>query len=104
MKKYELVTILEPNIAEDEAGKIIDATQKVILDTKGEIVEIDKWGKRDLASSFKKHSSGFYFLVKFTGDNSTLEKVNQLLKVNERVIRHMVSNFVEIKEPVAKKK
>lgn len=104
MKKYELVTILEPNITEDEASKEIDAVQKAILDTKGEIIEIDKWGKRELASNFKKHSSGYYFLIKFSGTNDTLDKLAQAMKVNERVIRHMLSNLVVIKEPEAKKK
>ena len=49
MTKYETVYILDPGYDETRAGEEADKVSGWIKDIGGEVVEVQKWGKRRLA-------------------------------------------------------
>jgi small subunit ribosomal protein S6 len=104
MKNYELLYILNPNLSDEEIDKNVEDVQKAIVTKKGEVAEIDKWGRRDLATIYKKQKVGYYVLVTFQGDNKVLAKLNGFLRISEPVLRFLIVNLDEKTKEVAVEK
>ncbi len=49
MRLYETAFLIAPNLAEDETEELIQKMAAIVTDNKGEMVDIDAWGKRKLA-------------------------------------------------------
>ena len=102
MRHYELVFILKPTLTDEEMVSKLESIQNLILSNGGEIYNIDKWGRRDLAYPIQKFNTGYYFILNFKTDNSKLPaKLEYNLRLDEDVIRFL--NF-KIKPPKAEQK
>ena len=62
MNKYEIMFIVNPTLDEASIKKVADDMKNIILNAKGEIVEEQDMGQRDLAYEINKHKKGYYFL------------------------------------------
>lgn len=49
----------------------------------------DVWGKRSLAYSIRKKKLGYYCLFIYEGEGRVITGIERLLKLNERVLRHL---------------
>ena len=95
MRNYELVLILDPQLGENSFEGVISRYEEQLTSTGGEIVNIDRWGLRKLAYtslSLKRRSQGFYVLYQFAGEPVQLDPLEQRLKVDEDVLRHLVTS------------
>ncbi len=89
-RKYELMftidALLDDGQIEENANKV-----RQLLESKGgEIDDWNRWGKRRFAYEIKGRTHGVYFVVNLTLDPSVVEEVEQLLKLNETVLRHLL--------------
>jgi len=90
MRKYETLFVLKPDL-EKEAIEELVGKVKAVIEAAGEIEKVDEWGKRKLAYEIdKKYQEGFYVLVDFKSDNSVLDALDHLYKINEQFIRSIV--------------
>jgi small subunit ribosomal protein S6 len=90
MRRYEVVFVLAPTLADDEVDQQIETYVEAAKASGAEIVDIDKWGKRRLAFPVKKHNEGFYTVL--TLDEPSGKAVAELerrFKVNDAVIRFL---------------
>ena len=49
MKKYDLFTIIKPNLDNEEADKVVARVEEIVKTLGGEVVECDKMGRKKLA-------------------------------------------------------
>lgn len=89
VREYETVFILHPKV--DEAGieNEIAAVKKIIADGKGELVGVQKWGRRKLAYKIRKAYEGFYVLVRFKSGPDVLKELDRIFRLNEMVLRNL---------------
>ena len=93
MRNYELVLILDPQLGDSNFEGVITRYEEELTSTGGEVVNIDRWGLRKLAYtsiSMKRRSQGYYVLYQFIGEPAQLGPLEERLKVEEDVLRHMV--------------
>ena len=96
MRPYELMTILAPDVPEDELTPTLDAIGAYITATGGEIVHISRespWGRRRLAYSIRYAGrdvrDGFYTLWYFDAEPQAIANIERELRLNDRVIRYL---------------
>ena len=70
MNNYETVFIVTPVLSDAQVQEVADKFQGVITENGGQIVNKESWGLRKLAYPIQKKTTGFYFLVEFTGEGS----------------------------------
>ena len=90
MSKFELMTILRPDMLETDIDKFMDAVDKKIKDNGGEVIESSKWGKKHLAYEIKGYAQGYYTLVIFKGSELLESELNSMVADNPDVIRYML--------------
>lgn len=92
MRDYELLFIVRTTVSEEDTQSAIDRYTEVLTNHGAEITNIDKWGKRRLAYTIDKTiNDGYYVLINFRGDNEAVNEVDRLMKIDERLLRHLVT-------------
>lgn len=89
VNQYETVFILTPVLSEDQVKETVKTYEKLITDNGGEMVNRENWGMRKLAYPIQKKSTGFYNLFEYRVDGSYIEKLEVLLKRDEKVMRFL---------------
>ncbi|MBQ0081254.1 MAG: 30S ribosomal protein S6 [Alistipes sp.] len=89
MNNYETVFIVTPVLSDQQVADVADKFQGVITENGGQIVNFENWGLKKLAYSIQKKTTGFYFLVEFTGEGSIVEALETQYRRDERVIRFL---------------
>ncbi len=81
--------IITPDHEENEADALIENVKGIIEDG-GNLVNVDVWGKRRLAYPIRKRTEGYYVVCVFESESSFIAQLNQMLRVNEAILRHMI--------------
>jgi small subunit ribosomal protein S6 len=90
MRAYETLFVLKPDLEKEAIEELVGKVKSVIEAT-GTIDKVDEWGKRKLAYEIdKKYQEGYYVLVDFKSENSVLDALDHLYKINEEFIRSIV--------------
>ena len=93
MKKYEAVIILNPNLS-SKADDFIKDFKKLLEANSFNILKQEDVGRRQLSYSINNHNKGHYLLFNIEGDPSKLVEIENKIKYNESIIRHL---FVSVK-------
>ena len=89
MRDYETIFILGPSLTEEAAEKVNLKMQEVVTGNGGEMVKVEKWGKRKLAYPVNKHKKGEYILFQYAGGPATVAELERNFKMTDSVIKFM---------------
>jgi len=82
--------IVDGTMPEEEAT-VIAATVQSFISSKGTILKADPWGRRRMAYPINKKQDGYYWVIAFECEPGEVDALKQQLRVNENVIRWMVT-------------
>ena len=91
MRRYELMLVLRPDVADDKAQSIIDRTTRQIAGGDGQIVKVAPWGRRRLAYQIDRYREGSYHIVLFEAPAAVVRELARHLHINDEVRRHLVT-------------
>ena len=94
MKKYEAVIILNPNLS-TKVDSFLKEFTSLLSGSTFKIIKTEDVGRRQLAYSINNHNKGHYLLFNIEGDPSKLIDIENKIKYDESIIRHL---FVSVKE------
>ena len=92
MRRYELMLILRPDLAEDRIQATIDRATRSIIGSGGQIIKVSPWGRRRLAYAIGAHREGSYHIVVFDAPSEAIVELERNLHITEEVIRHLVTH------------
>lgn len=90
MRNYELMYVVKPDLDEENLAAVIDKFSTLIAGNGGEVVSVDKWGKRRLAYEIKDYREGIYVLVNFKGEAGTARELDRVFKITDGILRFMI--------------
>ncbi len=82
--------IVDGTMPEEEATAVATTVQSFIS-SKGTILKADPWGRRRMAYPINKKQDGYYWVIAFECEPGEVDALKQQLRVNESVIRWMVT-------------
>jgi small subunit ribosomal protein S6 len=91
MRRYELMLVLRPDVADDRAQAVIDRTTRQISASGGQIVKVAPWGRRRLAYQIDRYREGSYHIVLFESPAEAIIEMERSLLITEEVLRHLVT-------------
>lgn len=98
MKNYELMTIFKPNLDAEEVDKIIDKINSIIKDFGGEVVSLDKSGRKKLAYEIQNFRDGFFATTVLALPADKIAEFKRQLRLNDNILRTM---FMEVSAKVS---
>jgi len=87
---YEVTYILRPNLEEADVEARANAIGEIIKGQGGEIVAIEKLGKKRLAYEINDLREGNYVVMQFKATGVASKELERQMKLHEDVIRHLV--------------
>ena len=88
MNDYEIMLLLDPEIAEERANEIIQRIRNAVEGGKGTWDGHEPWGRRRLAYEIDHKGEAVYHLLLFTAAPETLAEITRVLKITDGVLRH----------------
>ena len=84
MNDYEILLLLDPELAEERGGEIVTRVRERVEGDKGTWDGHEPWGRRKLAYEIDHKAEGVYHLLLFTAAPETLAEVSRVLKITGR--------------------
>jgi small subunit ribosomal protein S6 len=91
MRRYELMLVLRPDVADDKAQAVIDRATRQVSAGGGQIVKVAPWGRRRLAYPINRYREGSYHIILFESPAEVIAEVERGLLITEEVLRHLVT-------------
>ena len=91
MRRYELMLVLRPDVADDKAQAVIDRTTRGIVAGGGQIIKVAPWGRRRLAYQIDRYREGSYHIILFEAPADAIAETERTLLITEEVLRHLIT-------------
>ena len=90
MRAYEVMYIINPELDEEQTTAVTEKFKGIIENNGGELVKLDKWGKRRLAYEINRKREGFYILMHYKGKPEIAHELDRVFKITDEVIKHLI--------------
>lgn len=87
MSKYETTFILEPGLDDGRVNEEVERVSAWIRDLGGQVIEVQRWGKRRLAYEIGRRRDGIYTMILHEGSGALVREVERRMRLNESVMR-----------------
>ncbi len=92
---YEVMFIIRPDVAEEDADKLIAGFEGTITTGGGNVRSVEKMGRRKLAYTVRKFNDGNYVLLTIDADGKLVAELERRLRVSEPVIKYLTVRMDE---------
>ena len=87
MAFYESIYILRPDLTTEQVEAINKRIADVVVSNKGQVLETELWGRRQLAYPVKKTGKGYYVFRILEGGGPLVANLESWMKINEDVLK-----------------
>src|SRR6516162_1124213 len=101
---YEVMFILRPDVAEEDADKLITGFSNSVTNGGGVVKSAEKMGRRKLAYMVRKFADGNYVLLTIEATGPVVLELERRLRVSEPVIKFITVRMDEEEKRLAKVK
>ena len=89
MNKYESVVIINPNVEENSLKELIERF-KTLINTDGNVEQVNELGKKKLAYEINKNKEGYYIVFEFEAKPSLIAELERNYRITDEVIKFIV--------------
>ena len=86
---YEIMLMIEPEVAEERHSEIIERTKATVTEGGGVWGSVDAWGKRKLAYEIDHMGDAWYYVLTFESEPAALHEATGVLAITDGVMRHI---------------
>jgi len=104
MRKYEIMFVVRPDVADEEVERLIAQMEGVVAGAGGKIEKAERMGRRRLAYKVARQREGYYVLFVLEGSGETVKEFERRLKVTDSVIKYLTVRIDEELEKAEKYK
>jgi small subunit ribosomal protein S6 len=91
VNSYECLILLDPTKSASDMEGVKNNLNGTLQKYGAEVIASRKWDDRKLAYPIKGHKKGIYHLAFFKADSQKITEIDHDLRLNEVVLRHMIS-------------
>lgn len=88
--EYEVTYLLRPNLEEAEADQRAAAIAQSLTSNGGEVLNVEKLGKKRLAYEMHDVREGIYVVMRFRSETAAAKELERQLGLNEDVLRALL--------------
>jgi len=89
-KLYETTFIVNAAMEDQDIDEVVSKVTTFLTNNSGEIVEVNKWGRRRLAYPINKKFNGYYIHLVYSSLPSDIPQFERLLVLENSIIRHLI--------------
>jgi len=101
MRRYETISILDPDLTGDGRTPILERISEIIASQSGELIDHEEWGNKRLAYAIKKKQRGYYVRTDYCGGGDTVAEIERFFRIDDRVLKFMTVLLADQADPEA---
>ncbi len=86
---YETTIIINASLDDPQIDNVINRVQETITKNGGTITAVNKWGRKRLAYSINKKTTGFYMNMEFEAPGTLLPTLERSFQLDELILRDL---------------
>lgn len=86
---YESVIILNASLEDTQTDSVLSRIEDQVTSNGGQILNIDKLGRKRLAYPIRRSKSGYYVIYQFEAPRELISKLERNLRLDESIIRYL---------------
>ena len=86
---YESAVIINAALDDEQIEGEVSRLKEYIINLGGEIIEIDKWGRKRLAFMVNKSKIGYYAIYRFYASSNVIAKLERSYILDENILRFL---------------
>jgi len=86
---YESSVIINAALDDEQIEGVVSRLKEYIINLGGEIIEIDKWGRKRLAYMVNKSKIGYYAIYRFYAPSNIIAKLERSYILDENILRFL---------------
>ena len=90
MNNYEVLYILNADQDDEVIAAQAEKFSNLVVANGGEVVKLDKWGRRRLAYPINFKNEGFYVLMNIKAASELPTELERNFRISDEVMRYMV--------------
>jgi small subunit ribosomal protein S6 len=90
MTKYEMLYILDAQLADEAKDALIAKVEDLVNKNGGVIEKTERWGVRKLQYPINYKSEGFYVLMQFEAEKTFVEDLKRVIGITDGIIRRLI--------------
>jgi len=102
---YESVVIVNATLDDSQIEAVSKRVESTISTEGGNILDVEKWGRKRLAYPINKSKNGFYTIFRFEAPTDAIVKIERMYRLDETIIRYLttvmelkdITNFEKVK-------
>ena len=91
MKKYEIMYIVKDGLDEEARKAEIEKLHAILTGKGAKVTNVNEWGLRNFAYPINDMVKGYYVVINVTADEEALKEFARLAKIDQNVVRHLVT-------------
>ena len=88
MHEYEIMLLLDPELADERSEEILQRIRTAVEDAKGTWDGHEPWGRRRLEYEIDHKGEAVYHLLLLSAPPETLAEITRVLKITDGVMRY----------------
>ncbi len=89
LKSYEETVIIDGALDNDQVNVEVKKIEDLIRAHQGNIIEVNRWGRRRMAYPIRKKAQGFYVIFRFEAEGQFIVELEHELGLNETIMRYL---------------
>ena len=102
-RAYECLFVCPSDTPQKTIDQFIEKIKNAIAPTKGILRSVQIWGRRKLTYPIRHQKDGLYIFIDVTGERGTAEALRTLFHVTDFVIRHVLTDKLNLRPPYVRK-
>ncbi len=90
---YESAVLINAALEDEQIQSIISHIKEIIVNSGGEIKDVEDWGRKRLAYMVKKSKIGYYAIFRFNAPPNIITKLERYYKLDESILRFLTINL-----------
>ena len=96
MRQYETMVLLSPELTDETVEEKISGFEKKVTEGGGEVLNVDRWGKKRLAYPIQRQRHGIYFIVTYHSEPEVVTGIERDMRIDEETWRYMTVRMDEV--------
>jgi small subunit ribosomal protein S6 len=88
VNEYEIMLLLDPELAQERQEEIVARIRETVEKAGGTWDGQDAWGRRRLAYEIDRKEEAVYHVLFFKSSAETLDEISRVLRITDGVVRH----------------
>ena len=89
MRLYDIVVLVTPDLADDDAAKVAGEYRKILVDGGATVVKEEPWGKRRLAFPIGRKREAHYTYWQVQSEPAAVAEAERRMGLSDQVLRHL---------------